>query len=94
MKVSYDCDTPGKAGGTQDLLNGFGVGGMTGIQHHGLRKPEGVTSTMKGAQYQNKSRFPRYRPRSLSTIELVEDILVKIHESLTTGKPGDGKVFV
>jgi nitrogen regulatory protein P-II 1 len=84
---------PEKLEELKDLLNGFGVGGMTVSSIMGCGNQKGVTSTMKGAQF-NINLIPKIQATVIVDDELVEDILVKIHETLSTGKPGDGKVFV
>jgi nitrogen regulatory protein P-II 1 len=84
---------PHKLDDVKDALRGAGVSGMTVSEVKGFGRQGGHTETYRGTEY--KIDFlPKVR------IELVVDdgdldrILDAITESATTGKIGDGKIWV
>lgn len=84
---------PEKLEDLKSLLNKFNVGGMTVSSTMGCGQQKGVVSELKGMQF-NINLIPKIQVTVIVDDNQVEDILVEIHESIATGKVGDGKVFV
>jgi nitrogen regulatory protein P-II 1 len=84
---------PEKLEDLKELLNGYSVGGMTVSSIMGCGNQKGVTSNLKGVQF-NINLIPKIQVTVIVDDDKVEEILLSIHEKIATGKVGDGKVFV
>jgi nitrogen regulatory protein P-II 1 len=77
----------------KDLLNRFNVGGITVTSAMGCGNQKGMVTEMKGATF-NINLIPKIQVNVILDDDKVEDILISINEEISTGKVGDGKVFV
>ena len=84
---------PEKLEELKELLNKYEVGGMTVSSIMGCGNQKGVVSNMKGLQY-NINLIPKIQVNVIVDDDKVEEILLGIHETISSGKVGDGKVFV
>jgi nitrogen regulatory protein P-II 1 len=84
---------PEKLEELKNLLNENDVGGMTVSSIMGCGNQKGVVSNLKGVQF-NINLIPKIQVNVIVDDEKVDDILLKIHETISSGKVGDGKVFV
>jgi nitrogen regulatory protein P-II 1 len=84
---------PEKLEELKELLNRFDIGGMTVTSAMGCGNQKGIVSTMKGVQF-NINLIPKIYVDVIINDDKLEEILIGIHETLATGKVGDGKVFV
>ena len=84
---------PEKLEDLKELLNKFDVGGMTVTTAMGCGNQKGIVTTMKGVQF-NINLIPKIQVNVVVNDDKVEDILIGIHETIASGKVGDGKVFV
>jgi len=82
----------------KEILDEHGCGGMTVMTAMGSGTQRGFTDEdaireIKG--YKIKiNLLPKIRVEAVVDDELVESILLDVHERIATGKVGDGKVFV
>jgi nitrogen regulatory protein P-II 1 len=99
MKVRADMKSlmivirPEKLEELKELLNKYEVGGMTVSSIMGCGNQKGVVSNLKGLQY-NINLIPKIQVNVIVNDDKVEEILLGIHETISSGKVGDGKVFV
>lgn len=84
---------PEKLESLKELLSRYEVGGMTVSSIMGCGNQKGVVTEMKGVQF-NINLIPKIQVNVIVNDEKVDDILLDIHETIATGKVGDGKVFV
>jgi nitrogen regulatory protein P-II 1 len=77
----------------KELLSDFDIGGMTVSSIMGCGTQKGVVTEMKGVKY-NINLIPKIQVNVVINDEKVEDILMAITERISSGKVGDGKVFV
>jgi len=75
------------------ILNSFHAGGMTVMSVMGCGNQKGDISELKGMRL-NMNLIPKVMAIVVVEDSTVNDILITVHEKLTTGKVGDGKVFV
>lgn len=75
------------------ILNGFNAGGMTVMSVMGCGNQKGDISEFKGMRL-NMNLIPKVMAIVVVEDADVNDILISVHEKLSTGKVGDGKVFV
>lgn len=93
MKSMMIVIRPEKLEELKELLNKYSVGGMTVSSIMGCGNQKGVVSNMKGVQF-NINLIPKIQVNVVVDDEKVEEILLSIHENISSGKVGDGKVFV
>jgi nitrogen regulatory protein P-II 1 len=75
------------------ILNRFNAGGMTVMSVMGCGNQKGDVSELKGMRL-NMNLIPKVMAIVVVEDASVNDILISIQEKLSTGKVGDGKVFV
>lgn len=75
------------------ILNGFKAGGMTVMSVMGCGHQKGDAGELKGLRL-NMNLIPKVMAIVVVEDADVNDILLAVHEKLSTGKVGDGKVFV
>lgn len=77
----------------KEILNRFNAGGMTVMSVMGCGNQKGDVSELKGMRL-NMNLIPKVMVITVVEDADVNDILISAHERLSTGKVGDGKVFV
>src|SRR6187431_2474383 len=93
MKLVTAIVKPFKLDDIQDALKSAGVVGMTVTEVRGFGRQGGHTETYRGAEY--KIDFvPKVKLEILADDGQLDDILAAITTSASTGKIGDGKVWV
>ncbi|WRS27226.1 P-II family nitrogen regulator [Oscillospiraceae bacterium MB08-C2-2] len=79
----------------KNILNSHTVGGMTVASVMGCGQQKGdVHSEFKGLQVMNINLLPKIMVIAVVQDEKVEDLLTRIQETISSGRVGDGKVFI
>jgi nitrogen regulatory protein PII len=84
---------PFKLDDVKDALKAAGVAGMTVTEAKGFGRQGGHTETYRGAEYQIDF-VPKVRLDIVVDDDDVDAILEVIRSSASTGKIGDGKIWV
>ena len=84
---------PFKLDDVRDALAEVGVSGITVTEVKGFGRQKGHTELYRGAEYV-VDFLPKIKLETAVTDELVERVVETIVQSASTGKIGDGKVFV
>ncbi len=93
MKLITAIIKPFKLDDVKDALRAVGVVGVTVTEVRGFGRQGGHTETYRGAEY--KIDFvPKVKLEILADDGQLDDILAAITTSASTGKIGDGKVWV
>jgi nitrogen regulatory protein P-II 1 len=74
-------------------LTGLGVKGMTVAECKGFGRQKGHQEIYRGAEYQ-VDFIPKIKMTVVVEEELVDEVVSTIREAASTGKIGDGKIFV
>ena len=93
MKLVTAIVKPFKLDDIQDALKSAGVVGMTVSEVRGFGRQGGHTETYRGAEY--KIDFvPKVKIDVVTEDDLVDAIIEAITGAASTGKIGDGKIWV
>ena len=93
MKLITAIIKPFKLDDVKDALRSVGVVGITVTEVRGFGRQGGHTETYRGAEY--KIDFvPKAKLEILAADDQVDDIVNAITTSASTGKIGDGKLWV
>ena len=93
MKLITAIIKPFKLDDVKDALRSAGVTGMTVEEVRGFGRQGGHTETYRGAEY--KIDFvPKVKIDVVTTEETVDAIIEAITGAASTGKIGDGKIWV
>ena len=84
---------PFKLDDVRDALAGVGVSGITVTEIKGFGRQKGHIELYRGAEYV-VDFLPKIKIETAVTDELAERVVETIVQSASTGKIGDGKVFV
>jgi nitrogen regulatory protein P-II 2 len=84
---------PFKLDDVRDALAQAGVNGITVTEVKGYGRQKGHTELYRGAEY-IVDFLPKIKVETAVSDELVERVVDAIVQAATTGKIGDGKVFV
>ncbi len=93
MKLLIATIKPFKLEAVREALLGVGVTGMTISEVKGFGRQSGHTETYRGAEYE-VNYVPKIRLEIAVKADLVEPVVEALKKHATTGKIGDGKVFV
>ncbi|GAA2056425.1 P-II family nitrogen regulator [Catenulispora yoronensis] len=93
MKLITAIIKPFKLEEVKESLQAFGVHGITVSEASGYGRQRGHTEVYRGAEY-TVDLVPKLRVEVLCEDDDVEDLVDKIVKAATTGKIGDGKVWV
>jgi len=93
MKLVVAVVKPFKLDDVKDVLKNVGVQGMTVTEAQGFGRQRGHTENYRGAEYQ-VDFVPKIRIEVLVDDDRAESVVDAIVSSATTGKIGDGKVWV
>lgn len=86
---------PDKLEDLKEILNAYSVGGMTVISVMGCGNQKGYTNeSFKGLVLPNINLIPKIQVNVVVPESAADEILNNIHERISTGTVGDGKVFV
>jgi nitrogen regulatory protein P-II 2 len=84
---------PFKLDDVRDALAEVGVNGITVTEVKGFGRQKGHTELYRGAEYV-VDFLPKIKVETAVTDDLAERVVEAIVQSASTGKIGDGKVFV
>jgi nitrogen regulatory protein P-II 1 len=84
---------PFKLDDVKTALNGIGVKGMTVSEVKGYGRQKGHTETFRGAEYQVEF-VPKIRIDVVVDDDLTDTVVSMITQTASSGKIGDGKIFV
>ena len=93
MKLVTAIIKPYKLNDVRQALGEVGVSGITVIEVRGFGRQKGHTELYRGAEY-TVDFLPKLKIETAVTNELVEQVVEALTRSASTGKIGDGKIFV
>ncbi len=84
---------PFKLDDVREAISEVGVSGLSVTEIRGFGRQKGHTELYRGAEY-SVDFLPKIKVETAVTDDLVERVVDAIVQSASTGKIGDGKVFV
>jgi nitrogen regulatory protein P-II 2 len=93
MKLVTAIIKPFKLDDVREALHEVGIAGITVTEVRGFGRQKGHTELYRGAEY-NVDFLPKLKLEIAVTDELAEQVVEAIAQAATTGKIGDGKIFV
>ncbi len=93
MKLISAVIKPFKLDDVRQGLSDIGVQGMTVTEAMGYGRQKGHTELYRGAEYQ-VDFLPKVKVEIAVSDELVESVIESISNTASSGKIGDGKIFV
>jgi len=84
---------PFKLDDVKEALNEIGIQGMTISEVKGYGRQKGHTEIYRGAEYV-VDFIPKVKIEIVVAASRVDEVIDKIKDAATTGKIGDGKIFV
>ncbi|MBP6095818.1 MAG: P-II family nitrogen regulator [Methyloversatilis sp.] len=93
MKLVTAIIKPFKLDEVREALSAIGVQGITVTEVKGFGRQKGHTELYRGAEYV-VDFLPKVKIEAAVSDELVDGVVEAIEKSASTGKIGDGKIFV
>ncbi len=93
MKMVSAIIKPFKLDDVRQALSEIGVTGMTVCEVKGFGRQKGHTELYRGAEY-SVDYIPKVKIETAVEDDLVDRVIDAITEAASTGKIGDGKIFV
>ena len=93
MKMVTAIIKPFKLDEVREALSVIGVQGITVTEVKGFGRQKGHTELYRGAEYV-VDFLPKVKVEAAVRDELVDQVIEAIEKSASTGKIGDGKIFV
>ena len=93
MKLIIAIIKPFKLDEVREALSGIGVQGITVTEVKGFGRQKGHTELYRGAEYV-VDFLPKVKIEAAIKPELLDQVVEAIEKSASTGKIGDGKIFV
>ena len=93
MKLITAVVKPFKLDDVKEALKGAGVQGITVSEVRGFGRQGGHTETYRGAEY-NIDFVPKVRIEMVVHDDDVEKTIIALRAAASTGKIGDGKIWV
>ena len=93
MKMIMAIIRPSKLEQVRKALTEIGIEGMTYSEVSGLGRQKGHTEIYRGAEYEINF-VPKIKLEIIISDEQLDAAVNTIRESVSTGKIGDGKIFV
>jgi len=93
MKLVTAIIKPFKLDDVREALHEVGIAGITVTEVRGFGRQKGHTELYRGAEY-NVDFLPKLKIEIAVTDELSEQVVEAIARAATTGKIGDGKIFI
>ncbi|HZZ94525.1 MAG TPA: P-II family nitrogen regulator [Usitatibacter sp.] len=93
MKLVTAIIKPFKLDEVREALSAIGVQGITVTEVKGFGRQKGHTELYRGAEYV-VDFLPKVKVEAAIRDEMLEQVIEAIEKSASTGKIGDGKVFV
>lgn len=93
MKLVTAIIKPFKLDEVKEALKGAGVQGMTVSEVQGFGRQAGHTEVYRGAEY-TVDFVPKTKVEVVVAAEIVDAVVDAVTSAATTGKIGDGKIWV
>lgn len=93
MKLVTAIIKPFKLDDVRQALHEVGISGITVTEVKGFGRQKGHTELYRGAEY-NVDFLPKLKLEIAVTDELAEQVVEAIQQAASTGKIGDGKIFI
>ena len=93
MKLIKAIIKPFKLDDVREALSEIGIQGITVSEVKGFGRQKGHTELYRGAEYR-VDFLPKVKLETVVSDDNVENVVNAIRESASTGKIGDGKIFV
>ena len=93
MKLVTAIIKPFKLDEVREALSAIGVQGVTVTEVKGFGRQKGHTELYRGAEYV-VDFLPKVKVEAAIKDELLEQVVETIEKAASTGKIGDGKIFV
>ena len=93
MKLVTAIIKPFKLDEVREALSAIGVQGVTVTEVKGFGRQKGHTELYRGAEYV-VDFLPKVKIEAAIRDDILEQVIEAIEKSASTGKIGDGKVFV
>jgi nitrogen regulatory protein P-II 2 len=93
MKLVTAIIKPFKLDEVREALSAIGVQGITVTEVKGFGRQKGHTELYRGAEYV-VDFLPKVKIEAAVRTELLDQVIEAIEKSASTGKIGDGKIFV
>jgi nitrogen regulatory protein P-II 2 len=93
MKLVTAIIKPFKLDDVRQALHEVGIAGITVTEVKGFGRQKGHTELYRGAEY-NVDFLPKLKLETACTDEMAELVVEAIQRTASTGKIGDGKIFV
>ena len=93
MKLVTAIIKPFKLDEVREALSAIGVTGITVTEVKGFGRQKGHTELYRGAEYV-VDFLPKVKVEAAIRDELLDQVIEAIEKSASTGKIGDGKIFV
>ncbi len=93
MKMVMAIIKPFKLDDVREALSEIGVQGITVTEVKGFGRQKGHTELYRGAEYV-VDFLPKVKIEAVVSDELAEQVIEAVSKAASTGKIGDGKIFV
>ena len=93
MKLITAIIKPFKLEEVRESLDKIGITGMTITEVKGFGRQKGHTELYRGAEY-IIDFLPKIKVEIAVSLDQVENVIATISKSASTGKIGDGKIFI
>ena len=93
MKMVMAVIKPFKLDEVREALTSLGIQGLTVTEVKGFGRQKGQTEIYRGAEY-SVSFLPKVKIEVACADQVVERVVEAIQKTASTGKIGDGKIFV
>jgi nitrogen regulatory protein P-II 2 len=93
MKLVTAIIKPFKLDEVREALSGIGVQGVTVTEVKGFGRQKGHTELYRGAEYV-VDFLPKVKIEAAISTDMLDRVLEAIEKAASTGKIGDGKIFV
>ena len=93
MKLVIAIVKPFKLDEVREELTSLGVQGLTVSEVKGFGRQKGQTEIYRGAEY-SVSFLPKVKVEVVVADDLVDRVVESIQKTASTGRIGDGKIFV
>ena len=93
MKLIVAIIKPFKLEEVKEALSGVGIEGMTVTEVKGFGRQKGHTELYRGAEYV-VDFLPKVKVEAAIKDDLLDQTIEAIEKAASTGKIGDGKIFV
>ena len=93
MKLVSAIIKPFKLDDVREALSGIGIQGMTVTETKGFGRQKGHTELYRGAEYV-VDFLPKVKLEVAVDSDKVDEVIAAISKTASSGKIGDGKIFV